>query len=59
MFTDLISEELSKLKTITNNMKQKIRSTLLARHDHHQKRKYRDKKKNSNIITQCKMPKSK
>ncbi|CAG2204038.1 NCBE [Mytilus edulis] len=55
---DLICEELSKMKTITNNMKQKIRSTLLARHDHHQKRKYRDKKMNSNIITQCKMPKT-
>ncbi|CAC5404016.1 SLC4A4 [Mytilus coruscus] len=55
---DLISEELSKMKTITNNMKQKIRSTLLSRHEHHQKRKYRDKKRNSNIITQFKMPKT-
>lgn len=55
---ELISEELAKIRTMTKNTKNSIRSTLLTRHEHEQKRKHRATKMKSNIITHCKIPKT-
>lgn len=57
---DLIIEELSKNKTLTENTKSTIRSSLLARHVHPHLKRRRISADDSggNIITQCRMPKT-
>ncbi|XP_076110717.1 electroneutral sodium bicarbonate exchanger 1-like isoform X2 [Mytilus galloprovincialis] len=57
---DLIIEELSKNKTITENTKSLIRSSLLARHvhPHLKRRRISTADSGGNIITQCSMPKT-
>ncbi|XP_063439652.1 electroneutral sodium bicarbonate exchanger 1-like isoform X2 [Mytilus trossulus] len=55
---ELVSDELAKIRTITKNTQNSIRSILLTSHEHEQKRKHRASKMESNIITHCKMPKT-
>ncbi|XP_071175193.1 electroneutral sodium bicarbonate exchanger 1-like [Mytilus edulis] len=55
---ELISDELAKIRTISKNTQNSIRSILLSCHEHEQKRKHRATKMESNIITDCKMPKT-
>ncbi|CAG2204037.1 Electrogenic sodium bicarbonate cotransporter 4,Electrogenic sodium bicarbonate cotransporter 1,Sodium-driven chloride bicarbonate exchanger,Sodium bicarbonate cotransporter 3,Electroneutral sodium bicarbonate exchanger 1 [Mytilus edulis] len=55
---ELISDELAKIRTISKNTQNSIRSILLSCHEHEQKRKHRATKMESNIITHCKMPKT-